>query len=81
MDFSSYFPIWNKLTPTQQQILERNAVLRKVDKGTVIHNGTMECTGLLLVRNGQLRAYILSDEGRSGHLPVFRLLYDEQHSV
>src|SRR5574344_2188510 len=31
MDFSSYFPIWNKLTPTQQQILERNAVLRKVD--------------------------------------------------
>ena len=47
MDFSSYFPIWNKLTPTQQQILERNAVLRKVDKGTVIHNGTMECTGLL----------------------------------
>ena len=45
MDFSSYFPIWNKLTPTQQQILERNAVLRKVDKGTVIHNGTVECTG------------------------------------
>ena len=64
MDFSSYFPIWNKLTPTQQQILERNAVLRKVDKGTVIHNGTVEFTGLLLVRSGQLRAYILSDEGR-----------------
>ena len=70
MDFSSYFPIWNKLTPTQQQILERNAVLRKVDKGTVIHNGTViyngtvECTGLLLVISGQLRAYILSDEGR-----------------
>ena len=71
MDFSSYFPIWNKLTPTQQQILERNAVLRKVDKGTVIHNGTMECTGLLLVRNGQLRAYILSDEGRE--ISLYRL--------
>lgn len=42
MDFSSYFPIWNKLTPTQQQILEQNAVLRKVDKGTVIHNTTVE---------------------------------------
>ena len=64
MDFSSYFSIWNKLTPTQQQILEQNAVLRKVDKGTVIHNGTVECIGLLLVRSGQLRAYILSDEGR-----------------
>ena len=72
MDFSSYFPIWNKLTPTQQQILERNAVLRKVDKGTVIHNGTVECTGLLLVRSGQLRAYILSDEGRE--ISLYRLL-------
>ena len=71
MDFSSYFPIWNKLTPTQQQILEQNAVLRKVDKGTVIHNGTMECTGLLLVRSGQLRAYILSDEGRE--ISLYRL--------
>ena len=71
MDFSSYFPVWNKLTPTQQQILERNAVLRKVDKGTVIHNGTVECTGLLLVRSGQLRAYILSDEGRE--ISLYRL--------
>lgn len=65
MEFSSYFPIWNKLTPAQQQILERNAVLRKVDKGTV------ECTGLLLVRSGQLRAYILSDEGRE--ISLYRL--------
>ena len=71
MDLSSYFPIWNNLTPTQQQILERNAVLRKVDKGTVIHNGTVECTGLLLVRSGQLRAYILSDEGRE--VSLYRL--------
>ena len=77
MDFSSYFPIWNKLTPTQQQILEQNAVLRKVDKGTVIHNGTViyngtvECTGLLLVISGQLRAYILSDEGRE--ISLYRL--------
>ena len=71
MDLSSYFPIWNKLTPTQQQILERNAVLRKVDKGTVIHSGTVECTGLLLVRSGQLRAYILSDEGRE--ISLYRL--------
>ena len=77
MDFSSYFPIWNKLTPTQQQILEQNTVLRKVDKGTVIHNGTViyngtvECTGLLLVISGQLRAYILSDEGRE--ISLYRL--------
>ena len=67
-----YFPIWNKLTPAEQQILERNAVLRKVDKGTVIHNGIVECTGLLLVGSGQLRAYILSDEG--WEITLYRLL-------
>ena len=71
MDFSSYFPIWNKLTPTQQQILERNAVLRIVDKGTVFHYVTVVFTGLLLVRCGQLRAYILSDEGRE--ISLYRL--------
>lgn len=71
MDFSSYFPIWNKLTPAQQQLLKSNAVYRKVDKGTVIHSGSVECTGLLLVRSGQLRAYILSDEGRE--ITLYRL--------
>ena len=37
MDFSSYFPIWNKLTPTQQQILERNAVLEETNILKITH--------------------------------------------
>lgn len=44
---------------------------RRVSKGTVIHNGSMDCTGLLLVKSGQLRAYILSDEGRE--ITIYRL--------
>ena len=31
----------------------------------------MDCTGLLLVKSGQLRAYILSDEGRE--ITIYRL--------
>ena len=64
MDFQSYFPIWNKLTPAQQERILGSLMERKISKGTVIHNGSMDCTGLLLVKSGQLRAYILSDEGR-----------------
>ena len=30
----------------------------------MIHNGSNDCTGLLLVKSGQLRAYILSEDGR-----------------
>ena len=71
MDFSAYFPIWDKLTPAQQERLASSAVSRSAPKGTVVHNGNLECTGLLLVRSGQLRAYILSDEGRE--ITIYRL--------
>ena len=40
-------------------------------KGTVLHSGGADCAGLLLVKSGQLRAYILSDEGRE--ITVYRL--------
>ena len=71
MDFQSYFPIWNKLTASQQERILGGLMERRVSKGTVIHNGSMDCTGLLLVRSGQLRAYILSDEGRE--ITIYRL--------
>jgi CRP/FNR family transcriptional regulator len=64
MDFASSFPIWNKLTPDQQQRLRSVSDLQKVKKGTVLHDGSPECLGMLLVHSGQLRAYILSEEGR-----------------
>lgn len=64
MEFSEYFPVWDKLTPDQQRMLADNATLRTVPKGTVVHNGSADCIGFLLVRTGQLRVYILSDEGR-----------------
>ena len=45
--------------------------IRTVPAGTVVHNGAVECTGFLLVRSGQLRAYTLSEEGRE--VTVYRL--------
>ena len=64
MEFQDYFPVWEKLTSAQQQQLKSSAISRTVKKGTVLHNGNLDCTGLLLIRHDQLRAYILSDEGR-----------------
>ena len=37
---------------------------RQVKKGTHIHSADEECLGLVLVKSGQLRAYILSEDGR-----------------
>lgn len=72
MEFSFYFPIWNQLDNAQKKLLQQSAVFRQVRKGTVIHNGSENCTGLLLLGSGQLRAYILSDEGRE--ITIYRLL-------
>lgn len=71
MEFLNYFPIWNKLTSKQQETIKSNLAYRSVEKGTVLHNGSMDCTGLFLIRAGQLRAYILSDEGRE--VTIYRL--------
>ena len=71
MEFQKYFPIWNKLSPEQQNRILGSLVIRKAEKGTILHNGSMDCTGLLLVKSGQLRAYILSEEGRE--ITIYRL--------
>lgn len=71
MDFQSCFPIWDKLTPAQQDTILSTLTTRKVSKGGIAHNGNLECTGLLLVKSGQLRAYILSEEGRE--ITIYRL--------
>ena len=64
MDFANYFPIWDKLTAEQQQRITSLAMLIPAKSGTVLHDGGKDCMGLLLVQRGQLRAYLLSDEGR-----------------
>ena len=71
MSMSEYFPVWDKLTRDQQERLSASSSFRTVKKGTVLHNGSLDCLGLLLLRSGQLRAYILSDEGRE--ITIYRL--------
>lgn len=71
MSFSEYFPIYNKLPAQDQTALTKAASLHTAAKGTLLHNGAGDCMGLLLIRSGQLRAYITSDEGKE--LTIYRL--------
>ena len=64
MEFAEYIPFWGKLTTEQQQRIENVIEFHQIIKGTYIHDGSTECLGLVIVRSGQLRAYILSDDGR-----------------
>ena len=64
MEFASYFPVWDKLTAQQQEKIAEVIEFRSVKKGTYIHDSSAECLGLVLVKSGQLRTYILSEDGR-----------------
>ena len=64
MEFTAYLPIWNKLTADQQQRIAGVVEHRKVKKGARIHDSSADCLGLVMVHSGQLRAYILSEDGR-----------------
>ena len=64
MELSEYLPFWSKLTPQQQEQIRDVAQLHTVKKGTRIHDSSEECLGLVILHTGQLRAYILSEDGR-----------------
>ena len=75
MEFSEFLPFWDKLTLAQQEQIAQVAQYRCVDKGTHIHDSSAECLGLVIVKSGQLRCYILSEDGRE--ITIGRLLdYD-----
>ena len=60
-----------KLTKEQQKRIQEAVTEKSVEKGTVLHDGAADCTGLLVVQSGMLRAYILSEEGRE--ITLYRL--------
>ena len=64
MEFAEYLPFWAGLTKAQQEHLSGLVEHRSVKKGTHIHDSSAECLGLVIVKSGQLRAYILSEDGR-----------------
>ena len=72
MNFIECFPVYNRLNKEEQSLLMSGVTFRKIKKGTVIRGGANDCTGLVLIWSGQLRAYIVSDEGKE--VTIYRLL-------
>lgn len=64
MVFSQYLPFWDKLTQEQQNAIADVIEFRTVKKGTVIHDSSAECLGFVIIQSGQLRSFILSEDGR-----------------
>jgi CRP/FNR family transcriptional regulator len=64
MEFFELLPIWDKLTDDQRRRVAEMVEFRRVPKGAFIHDSSADCLGLVMVKSGQLRTYILSEDGR-----------------
>lgn len=71
MEFKDCFQVWNKLSDADRRLIEQHLVLRSAPKGTLLHRGSADCLGFLVIKSGQLRGYINSEEGRE--LTIYRL--------
>ena len=68
--YEQYFPFWNKLNDTDRDFLCQNSAIEYFEKEQVVHNN-MECSGLYIVKNGKLRLYMLSEDGKE--ITLYRL--------
>ena len=68
--FENTFPFWKKLSPTDKETFMRSSYDIHFDKGINVHNGN-ECTGIILIKSGSLRLYILSEDGKE--ITLYRL--------
>lgn len=66
------FPFWKNLTDSQKLEIAAKTTTHRHAKGELVHGGGTNCTGIIGVKSGRLRAYLLSEEGKE--VTLFRLL-------
>lgn len=69
--YNSIFPFWEHLNNSEKEQMCRFSTEAKFLKGENIHGSSGECTGAIIVKNGCVRIYILSEEGRE--VTLYRL--------
>ena len=68
--FEKTFPFWEKLDEADKTALKNATSSVSFKKGTNIHDGN-ECTGVIIVKKGCLRIYLLSEDGKE--ITLYRL--------
>lgn len=62
---------WDEITKEEQEILIQNTSVVRYTQGQNIYDAQQECVGVLLIKSGELRTYILSEEGKE--VTLYRL--------
>lgn len=62
--YKKHYPFWDELAPAEKEKFCGSTVLHKYGKAEIINRHSEQCTGLVFIKSGQMRIYILSEEGR-----------------
>ncbi|MDC7244966.1 MAG: Crp/Fnr family transcriptional regulator [Sphaerochaetaceae bacterium] len=65
------FPFWEDLNKEEKSTILEGTIRFTHKKGAIVHEDRNKCTGLLMVKTGQLRIYIISDTGKE--ITLYRL--------
>lgn len=68
--YREIFPFWNEISDSDKTFICQNSFELSYKKGTSVHDGN-ECSGVIIVRSGSLRLYIMSEDGRD--ITLYRL--------
>lgn len=66
-----FLDFWDYLQEDEQKLIIDNSFWHSFRKGQSIHGGETDCIGVLLIKKGSLRTYILSEDGRE--ITLYRL--------
>jgi len=73
--FKLTLPFWNKLSKEQQKLFLDKSQLKSFHAGETMHAEHKNCSGLFLIKKGQVRAYIVSESGKE--ITLYRLLHGD----
>lgn len=66
---------YEKLNDSQKRAIADNISVKRLKQGYNVHSSSEECTGLIIVRFGELRVYMLSEDGRE--ITLYRLFEND----
>ncbi len=69
--FADTLSFWKELRETQRDMLKQTMVLKQFVTGESMRSGSENCSGLFLIKSGQVRAYIVSENGKE--ITLYRL--------
>ena len=68
--YKEIFPFWNEITDGDREQLCTRSLAMTYPKGVTVHDGSI-CSGVILIREGSLRVYMLSADGKE--ITLYRL--------